>query len=100
MANARRSGHIPGKLAEEEWLGSLLDEKPFAELIASYKSLGGTESAEQVRNFAVLIYVLRSKRARGGNQLQVLRVHNAVAMKRFRLAGVEDRQGDATITNQ
>src|SRR5258708_23200978 len=80
--------------------GSLLDEKPFAELIAAHKSLGGTKSPEQVGNFAVLINTLRSKWAGGGNQLQVLRVQNAIPMKCFWLAGVKDRQGDSAIANE
>src|ERR1700730_18408900 len=80
--------------------GSLLDEKTFPELVAPYKSPGGTESPEQVGNFAVLKDALRSEWAGSRNQLQVLRVHNPVAVECFRLAAMKDGEGDAAIANQ
>src|SRR5580700_1369500 len=79
---------------------SLLDEKAFTELVAPYKSPGGTESPEQVGNFAVLKDALRCEWAGSRNQLQVLRVHNPVAVEGFRLAAMKDGEGHTAIADE
>jgi hypothetical protein len=81
-------------------VGSLLDEKTFAELVAPHKRLGGMKPPEQVGNFAVLKDALRSEWTGGRNQLQVLRVHDPITMKCFRLARVKDRESNSAIANQ
>src|SRR5258708_24273388 len=98
--NAPGLTRIPGNPRIKNSWGSLLDEKTFAKLIAANKSLGGTKPPEQVGNFAILVNTLRSEWAGGGNQLEVLRVQNAIPMKCFRLASVKDRQGDSAIANE
>src|SRR5690348_11648700 len=74
---------------------NLADKKPFAELVASYERLRGTEALEQLQNLAVLESVIVRNGRADGNRFDGLVVHNAVTINMLRLAVENGQHGAA-----
>src|SRR5580658_4696252 len=78
----------------------LLDEERFAKLISAHERLHSAESTEEVLDFAVLVDLLGGTQYGRRNNLQRVRIRNAVALKSFGLFAVKQGEDHTTGAKQ
>ena len=81
-------------------VSQLLYEEGLSKLIPAHERLHGAESIEQILNFAVLVNFLGRTKYVCRNDLQRVRIRDAVTLKAFRFLAVKERENDSAWAEQ